>query len=176
LHGTRYEHFPGRSRGSDTRPDVHSDAAQLVADQLAFARVHARPYIHAESSDAVGDGASATDTARGTVKGSEEAIAGGVDLAPALTAPLLADHPVIGLQEVRPSPIADVGRALGGPDDVGEHHGSQHTIVLGGMADARQKLLDLADEGFPLAEPPDMVVSSELHQSGSGNPRRHVTA
>ena len=63
LHGARYQYFPGAGQRRDPRPDVDGDPADIIADDLAFARVQAGADIDAERPDFISDRSGATDPA-----------------------------------------------------------------------------------------------------------------
>ena len=102
------ESTPRRSpRSGDAGADVNREAAQLGAHHFALAGVEPRAHVQAEGRDGVADRAGAAHRARRAIEGGEEAVAGGVDLATAVTFELAADHAVVRLQ-VAPRPIAEL--------------------------------------------------------------------
>src|ERR1700722_7333635 len=78
-------------------------------------------------------------------EGGQEAVADGLDLAPAKARELIAHVAVVLGQQVAPAPVADPGRVRGRVDDVGEHHCQQSAHRLAAAADAGEELLDLID-------------------------------
>ena len=71
---------------------------------------------------------SAADPARGTIEGGEKAVAHRLDLAAPVALELGAHELVVASHELAPARVAERGRALGGADDVGEHHGREDAI------------------------------------------------
>ena len=99
---------PGSAR-ADTGTDVDSDPAAF-AGQLHLTRVQAGANVDAELVGRRRDGAGALDGPRRSVESREEAVAGGVDLAPAETRQLCAHEPVVALDELVPLAVAELPR------------------------------------------------------------------
>jgi hypothetical protein len=90
--------------------------------------VHARTDLEPERLYGLRDRLRASDRPSGPVERREEAIPGRVDLLPAVSREHPADDRVMSLQELAPSPVAELGRLCGRTDDVREHHGSEYAI------------------------------------------------
>ena len=118
-------------RGGDARADVDGDSGNLVAEQLALARVQAGAELEPEVAGAVPDGERAPNRARRPVERGEEAVAGGVDLAAAEPLELATDGGVVTAQQLRPVAVAESLQPLGRADEVGEEDGGEDTIGLG---------------------------------------------
>ena len=71
---------------------------------------------------------------------------------------------VVLVEQLAPAPVAELGRALGRADDVGEEHGREHAIRLGPGPDAREELLDLVDDRVGIARPDEVLVAGELDE------------
>src|SRR4051794_723553 len=106
----------------------------------------------------------AADAARRPVEGCEEAVADGLDGGAAMVAELLSSCPLVRLEELAPAAVAQLGGGPGGVDDVGEQDRGENPVALGGLAAARQELLDLAQHALAVAEPGRVVVARELGQ------------
>jgi hypothetical protein len=89
---------------------VYRDAAGLVSNQLALAGVQARADLQPERAHGVGYRARTAHSARGAVKGGKEAIAGGVDLAPAELGQFAADQGVVTVKQVVLVAVAECWR------------------------------------------------------------------
>ena len=63
-----------------------------------------------------------------------------------------------------------------GAHDVREHHGGQHAVGLGPVTDARQELLDLAQDGLAVAHPGKMIVAGQLDVLRTANTLGEVSA
>jgi len=100
----------------------------------------------------VADRLGATDGARGTVEGGEEPVAGGVDLLSPEPLELSAYRGVVALDHVAPRTVSERGSPFGGADDVGEHHGGEHTVGCRRFANSGQELLDLVEECVAVAD------------------------
>src|SRR5262245_65919000 len=75
----RDEHFAGRGVRRHARPDVNSDAADLLADDLAFSRVETAPDFETERANRVANAARAANRALRTVERGKETVARGTD-------------------------------------------------------------------------------------------------
>src|SRR4051794_1097891 len=71
---------PGKS--GNPRPDVDRQPTDAVAAQLHLARVKPGSDLEAQRTDARNDGQGRSDRPAGAIECREEAIAGGIDLAP----------------------------------------------------------------------------------------------
>ena len=83
LDRARYEHLAGSGPSRYARTDVDCDSAHRGPVELDLTGMDADAYVESERTGILGDGQTATDSARGAVENSEEAIARDVDLAPA---------------------------------------------------------------------------------------------
>src|SRR5919197_5819252 len=70
-------------------------------------------------------------------------------------------------EQLPPTGIAELVRALRRADDVREHDRGEHAVGLGRRAGAGQELLDLAEHGFRVAGPRQVVDSGKLDVSGA---------
>ena len=75
LHRARDQDLVGVGERAHPGADVDGHAANVVAAELALARVQAGPHLKAQRADAVPDRAGALDPAGGPVEGGEEAVA-----------------------------------------------------------------------------------------------------
>src|SRR5918912_3540752 len=101
---------PGQRR--DPRAGVDGDPAHLPVRELALAGVEPCAELEPEAAHAVADRARGADRACGPVEGGEEAVAGGVDLAPAVARELAADGGLVRLEQLAPAPVAELGSTL----------------------------------------------------------------
>ena len=83
LDGRCHEHGTGVGAAGDPRADVHRAAAEFVAEHLALAGMHAHPQLRAQRLHRRAQRGAAARGARRAVEGREQAVAGGVELAPA---------------------------------------------------------------------------------------------
>src|SRR5262245_3417414 len=102
----------------------------------------------AKLAHSVDDRTGAADSPRRPVERGEEAVARGVDLAPAEPQQLPAHQVVVALQQVAPVPVADLDRLGRRFDDVGKQDGSEHPVGLhvlpaAGLPDVGQESLDV---------------------------------
>src|SRR5207302_1917977 len=120
--GARHEHLTGAGQRVHARGDVDRHAADVLADQLALARVHPHAYVDAELAGRLSDRQRAAQRPRGrAVEGGEKAVAEGLHLTAAKAGELLAHLLVVPREQIAPAAVADDGGARGGIDDVGEH-------------------------------------------------------
>ena len=109
FHGRRDQDLPwSRLRGYPCT-DIHSDARDLVSDDLALTGVETRADLQAELAERCRDRGGAPDRSDGSVEHREESIAGRVDLGPSETTELLADDRVMLLDHLTPPRVADLG-------------------------------------------------------------------
>ena len=64
------------------------------------------------------------------VERGEEAVAGRLDLHAAVALELTSDRPIVRVEELAPTTVADLDRALGRPDDVGEQDRLEDAVEL----------------------------------------------
>ena len=123
LDGARHEHVAGRRGGGDSSADVDGDAADLALDRLHLADVEPRAHGEAQGSRTVTDGERAADGVDRNFEYGKEAVAGGIDFAPAEASKALPHKGVVPAKEVLPRRVADLRRSFGGAGDVDEEHG-----------------------------------------------------
>ena len=80
--GARDEHLARACLRRHARPSVDGDAGDLVADELALARVHADPDLKAQRCHRLDDRLGAACRERRPVERCEEPVAGCIDLPP----------------------------------------------------------------------------------------------
>ena len=76
------DHFTGPGLGGHARADVHGDSPDLAIQSFALPRVQPRANLEAQVAHGVDDRSGAADRPRRAVEDREEAIPGGVQLAP----------------------------------------------------------------------------------------------
>ena len=73
------------------------------------------------------------------------------------------------VQHFVPAAVAELARALGGADDVGEQDRREHAVVVRRRASARQELLDLLEQAVLVSRPEQMFVAGELDEACPGD-------
>src|SRR5215210_148919 len=116
---------------------MHRDAADLLADQLAFTGVQAGPDLEVERPHALHDRARAPHCTSGAVEDREEAVAARVDLAATKTRQLTPHHGVVILQNVTPATVANLDGVLRGADDIREENRGEYPVGLSRLARSR---------------------------------------
>src|SRR4029077_5010733 len=111
----------------------------------------------------------ATDGSCRSVERGEHTVAGGLDLATAVSVQMPSDDPEVLSQQFVPPHVAQLGGQPGRVDDVGEQHGSQHAVVSPLWPNAGNELLDLGQDRLRVAGPDELVVSGQFDVSGSRN-------
>src|SRR5215208_399043 len=81
LDRARDEQLPRPRAGSDARPDMHRDPADVLAPQLALAGVHARSDLNVQRAHGLLGTGGAADGSRRAVEGGEESVARRLDFA-----------------------------------------------------------------------------------------------
>jgi hypothetical protein len=79
----RNQDLAGLRKRCDACRDVHCDAADIVVDELALARVHTRPGFETKAPRLGHDCLGASDCSRRSVEGGKEPVARRLDLTPA---------------------------------------------------------------------------------------------
>src|SRR5260370_26663319 len=102
-----------------------------------------RAYLQTQSMNRVAHRAGASNRARGAVESRKQTVARGGYFASSISAQLPADQGVPIVEHTVPLRISDFRGALRRGDNVGEHHGGQHSIGLMHMPLAGYKFLDL---------------------------------
>src|SRR5205085_7386766 len=134
------------------------DAAQLPAVELALTGVHARADGQAEVAERPPDRVRAGDRTGWAVEAREDAVARGVDLPASEPGDLRPDGGVVARDQLAPRAVAELRRALGRADDVGEEHRREDPLRLREPADAGHEPLRLADRLLV-----DVVVDPREH-------------
>src|SRR5262249_17760651 len=142
----RHEHFAALRPRANTRADVYTDAAVVVAPHLDFAGVHTDAHLEAELANRVSDWARTPEGARRTVECREEAGARCVDLAAAEASQLAPDHGVVAVEERPPAPVTELDGAVRRADDVGEQNSRKYAVGLDFGRRSGQKRLHLGEQ------------------------------
>src|SRR5207237_9950795 len=144
-------------------------AADVLADQLALARVHADADLDAELARLRGDRERAPQRARGwAFEGREKAVARGLDRASPEAKELFADGVVVAREEIAPAAITELRGTRRGVDDVREHDRQQRPREAAAAAGPGEELLDLLEDRVHVAHERKRVAAVELDVAGSG--------
>src|SRR5689334_6067737 len=115
----------------------------------------------------------ASDGTSGPVESGEEAVAGGVHFDAAEAGELSSNGGVMVVEEVAPTPVAELRHLLRRPDDVRKEHRGQHR---GDVAPARpfspgvcEKRLDLSGQTFRIAHEQGVIMTRNLGMTGTGD-------
>jgi hypothetical protein len=101
---------------------VNGDPAHVVSPHFDLAGVEPDANLDALGPELLADGQGAADRPGGPIEQDQEPITRRLDLASSVPGKRSADHRVMAVKQVPPSPVADRGRALGRRDDIAEHH------------------------------------------------------
>ncbi len=149
---------------------MHGHAADVLADQLALARVRSDANLDSELVGGAGDRQRTAQRARGgTVEGGQKAVAHRLDRAPAVAVELGAHALIVLGEQIAPGAVAEPGRARGRIDDVGEHDRQQRPGRLDAAAVAGEELLDLLENRVAVAEEGKRIDPVELDVAGAGD-------
>jgi hypothetical protein len=170
LHRTRDEDLTWLGQTCDACPDVHRDAADLLVDQLALARVHADADLHAEIPYATRCGERASDRPGGSIEGGEEPVACRVHLGTAIPKEQTPDHLVVMEKELLPSDAPELRRERRRANDIGEHDRREHAVDLCLFsAELEEETLDLLERTVLVGGHPAVVVPRQFDQRGPGD-------
>ena len=132
---------------------------RVFAANLTLAGVKSAAHLQTQLFDAIHDLFGASNSAAGTVKGSQYAIPGCFDQsAPKVKNTVLANFVVI-IKQALPGLIADPVSRLSGLDDVGEHDRGKDPCFFGRGPDSSQEFLNFVKDHVLVANPRYMIVS-----------------
>jgi len=103
-------------------------------------------YFDAQAPHSVADCPGAADRARRAVEGGEEAITCSVDLAPPEPLELAPNDGPVPLEQLAPTPIAELGGSFRRADDICEEDGGENAIGLRATTRSRQELFHLVED------------------------------
>ena len=147
---------------ADARAEVDRDASDVPVDEVDLARVQADSHVDADRAEGFVDRLCASDRAGGTVEGREEPVTRRLDLSSFEPVERSTDELVVLGEELSPSGVPDLGRAVGRADDVGEEHGREHAVMSRSRAGSRDEVLDLAQQGILVARPQQAAAARQL--------------
>src|SRR5688500_17091577 len=107
---------------------MHRDPTHVAVDEFDLASVNAASDLKSERLDGLTDREGALHCSRRPVERREEAVAERLDLFPAKSPDLTPNGFVVPIQEQPPLPVAELGCAPGGFDDVGEENRREHAV------------------------------------------------
>src|SRR5580765_3903970 len=110
LDRRRDEDFPRCRLRRDPCADVDSEAGDLLADELALARVHSGADFEPDAAERACDCLRAADCSNRPVEAREESVACGIDLPSAETDQLAADECVVPFDKLAPAGISEFGQ------------------------------------------------------------------
>ena len=113
AHRLGHGHLGRAGERGDPCADVHREAADLVADPLDLAGVHASAHFETERSNGFDNRGGAVDGAGGSVERGEEPVPGCVDLDPAIAGQERPHRRMMALDKLAPSVVAERRRPLG---------------------------------------------------------------
>src|SRR5262245_10868099 len=148
---------------------MYGDSPELAVGDLTFACVDAGPHIQPDSSERVDYGAAAANCARGSVEGCEEAVSSGVDLPPSIAGQLRPDDRVVGVQQLPPGPITQLGGALGGRNNIGEKDSRQYSVEVGRLPDPGEETVNVRNRRVQILAPWDVIAPVDLDERGVGD-------
>jgi hypothetical protein len=153
----------------DPGAGVHGDPRDLSVDELAFAGVEACTHVEAQFFDGFGDRAGAANRPRRSVEGSEEAVAGGIDLFATGAREFASDQGVVALEEFAPTGVSEFYGGCRGVGDVGEKDGAKDAIRgvagVGHIPRVAGKRLDRVKYGPDLGNRWDVALDRELGEN-----------
>src|SRR6476469_10581365 len=77
---------------------------------------------------------------------------------------------IVAFKQLAPALVPELGSVPCGVDDIGEHHGGQHSVGRVLVPLSGQELLRLADDRLVVADPRNMVDAIEVDQSRTLEP------
>ena len=122
AHRSGDQYLPAFGYRGDPCGDVDRNAADVVPLHFDLARMDAASNLQVQLPQGRDDRVRATDGTSRAIERSEETVAEGLDLMPAIARKFDADDLIVLFQYRLPAPISDLGCPLRGIDDVGEQH------------------------------------------------------
>ena len=171
-----HEGLAGVGLGHDARAEVDRDASDVALDEVDLPRVQARSHVDADSSEALVDRFGASDGASGSVEGREESVTRRLHLSSFEPVERPTDELVMLGEELAPSGVSDLGRAVGRADDIGEEHGREHAVVPRSRPGSRDEVLDLAQQRILVARPQQAASARQLDVRCAGDVLSQVAA
>ena len=107
------------------------NAADLVLHEFALPCMKPRADLEAELANAVPNRTRAPNSPCRPVEGREESVAGRIHFPSAEVPQLRSDESMVLLNELPPPAIAELGRAGGGIDEIGEQDRRQDAVRAG---------------------------------------------
>ena len=164
------------SASAMTRAPGGPRCPSVSVDEIDFASVQAGSHVDADRAEELVDRLGASDRAGGTVEGCEESVTRRLHLSSFEPVERSTDELVVLGEELSPSGVSDLSRAVGQADDVGEEHGREHAIVSRSRAGSRDEVLDLAQEGVLVARPQQAAAARQLDVRCAGDPFGQVAS
>jgi hypothetical protein len=138
AHSTGHQHLAWVRVRADPCTNVDRDSCNVVASPLALTRVNACAQLDPERPDSVADRSRATDGLRWTFKHGEEPVAQRLDSSPSVVLEVGPGDLVMMLDKGSPALVAELRRALGRSDDVGEQDCRKSPVGFRSVARAGQ--------------------------------------
>ena len=123
------EHLVRPGQGHHPRRRVDGHAADIAAHERDLARVDTDSDRESELLRRAGHRGRAPHGPRRPIEDRKEAVAGRLDLPPAIRVQVVTDAGVVESQQLLPGPIADLFERRGRVDDVGEEHGREDPLA-----------------------------------------------
>ena len=115
-----------------------------------------RAHLEAEFAYPFGDCAGTADCPHGAIERREEAIACGIDFAPAELIELSANQRMMTSNQFVPAVVPELRSAFSGPNNVREQDGCQHRLGLGFKPDVAYEAARLLRH---VVDEPDRLIS-----------------
>jgi hypothetical protein len=148
---------------------VHGDAADVVAADLALARVQSGTNLYAERLHRVSDRHGATDRSLRTVEHREETVSSGTHFAAPEASELRPDDGVVRIEQRMPVTVAHFCGPTCRVDDVGEEHRGEHAVACRVGLIAGHELGDLVEGITPWFDDVVEVAARQLNIFRAGN-------
>ena len=144
---------PPVAQRRDARADVDGKAGDVVRLDLDLAAMYPSSYLEAEFPDFVADGRSAMNRSSGPIERRQDPVADGLDFVAAEPLYLASCDPVMLIEEVVPTRVAEFRRQSGRADDIREQDRGEHPVRLRSWTDTGYEILDLRGQPLGIDDP-----------------------
>jgi hypothetical protein len=124
----RDQHLAGACHRLHAGRDMHGEPAHIGAAPLDLAAVQSATDLDAQAPEPIAEREGTSDRSGGPIERSEQPISRGFHERASVSSNLPLGKPIVRIEDVSPTLIAELGGPLRRADDVGEQDRRQHTV------------------------------------------------
>src|SRR5215211_9201462 len=153
---------------------MHGDSREIAGRHLALAGMDAGAHLEPDCARAGGGGPRAHTPPLGPAReGCQHTVAGPLHEPTAVARQLSLDEPLVLAEQLAPTAVSELGRAVRRLDDVGEEDGREHPVASRDGGPSGDELLDLVDHGVLIPRDEEVVGARKLNLARAGDPARY---